>query len=112
MLVLLDSAIPVRDLLAALNEADGPIYHYAPNLAEAPDEAIKIFTRFTPEFLGPVEDSTRHTIRNLKLPMRTSVRLAVLHLPSKRHWSDDSQALEATRLNAGSATPERCSPAI
>lgn len=88
--VLLECAIPVRDLLAALNEADGPIFHHAPNLAEAPEEAIKIFTRFAPEFLA-------HTIRHLKLPMRTSVLLAVLHLPSKLHRSDDSQALAAER---------------
>jgi hypothetical protein len=87
VLVLLECAIQVGDLLAALNQGDAPIFHYAPNRAEAPDEAIKIFTRFTPEFVDPLEDGARYTIRRLSLPMRTDILLAALHLPSKLHAS-------------------------
>jgi len=97
VLILLECAVQVGDLLGALNEGSSPIFHYAPNRAEAPEESIKIFTRFTPEFLDPLEDGARYTIRRLVLPMRTDILLAALHLPSKLHTSENSQILACSQ---------------
>jgi hypothetical protein len=96
-LILLECAIQVGDLLDALNRESRPIFHYAPRKEEATQESIKIFTRFTPDFLGPVEDGSRHTIRHLRLPLREHVLLAVLHLPSKLYSSENSQILACTQ---------------
>jgi hypothetical protein len=98
VLVLLECDIPVRRLLAALNQGDRPIFHYAPSRAETPNEAIKVFTRFSAEFLDPLEEERGLTIRHLKLPAMTDVILAAVHFPSKLHWDLTSQALECTAL--------------
>jgi endonuclease/exonuclease/phosphatase family metal-dependent hydrolase len=107
VLILLECAIQVGDLLGALNEGNGPIFHYAPNRAEAPEETIKIFTRFTPEFLDPLEDGARYTIRRLSLPLRTDIVLAALHLPSKLYSSESSQILACSRWAETVAQAER-----
>jgi hypothetical protein len=107
VLILLECVIQVAELLGALNQEDGPIFHYAPNLAEAPEESIKIFTRFTPEFLDPLEDGPRHTIRRLRLPMCTDILLAAIHLPSKLHTSESSQILACSQWAQTIAEAER-----
>ena len=105
-LILLECAIGIADLLLTLNQDDQPIFHYAANPAGASDE-IKIFTRFSTEFLRPVQDARRLTIRHLVLPARTEVILAVVHLRSKLHWSDTSQHFECTELGRTIADAER-----
>jgi len=107
VLILLECAIHVGELLGALNEGDSPIFHYAPNRAEAPEESIKIFTRFIPEFLDSLEDGARHTIRRLMLPMRTEIVLAALHLPSKLYSSENSQILACSQWAETIAQAER-----
>ena len=107
LLILLECAIPVADLLGALNQGTGPIFHYAPNRAEAPEESIKIFTRFTSEFVAYFEYGARHTIRHLRLPLREDILLAALHLPSKLHSSDSSQVLACSQWAAAIALAER-----
>jgi hypothetical protein len=89
VLILLECAIGIADLLLTLNQDAQPIFHYAANPAGSSDE-IKIFTRFSTEFLRPVQDARRLTIRHLVLPARTGVILAVVHFRSKLHWSDTS----------------------
>jgi hypothetical protein len=107
VLILLECAIQVGDLLGALNEGDSPIFHYAPNRAEGPEESIKIFTRFTSEFVASLEYGARHTIRHLRLPMREDILLAALHLPSKLHSSDSSQILACSQWAETIALAER-----
>jgi hypothetical protein len=107
VLILLECAIPVRELLAALNKGPGPIFHYAPRQEETPEELIKIFTRFTSEFVASLEDGARHTIRHLRLPMREDILLAALHLPSKLHSSESSQILACSQWAAAIALAER-----
>lgn len=99
VLILLECAIGVADLLFALNKPEDaqPIFHFAANPAGFSDE-IKIFTRFSTEFLRPVQDARRLTIRHLVLPGRIDVILAVVHFRSKLNWSDTSQHLECTEF--------------
>ena len=61
-------------------------------------DKIIIYTRFSPDFLQPVFDAPRLTIRRLKLPEREEVLLASVHLPDKLHWKDSSQTLECVEL--------------
>jgi endonuclease/exonuclease/phosphatase family metal-dependent hydrolase len=97
----------VEDLLGILNQGDGPVYHYAPSRAETPEESIKIFARFSPEFLQPLDESTRHTIRQLRLPLCTEVLLAAVHLSSKLHSDSSSQILACTQWAETIADAER-----
>src|SRR5712692_7820936 len=61
-------------------------------------ERIKIFTRFSSEFLTPTEESDRISIRRLSLPARTEILPAAAHFPSKLFWKEGSQAMECTVL--------------
>jgi|HubBroStandDraft_1064217.scaffolds.fasta_scaffold245551_2 endonuclease/exonuclease/phosphatase (EEP) superfamily protein YafD len=106
VLVLLECAIGIADLLLALNGGAKPIFHYAPNPAGSWG-TIKIFTRFPTEFLRPVQDARRFTIRHLVLPARAAVILAVVHFRSKLRWSDTSQYFECTELGRTIAEAER-----
>jgi hypothetical protein len=60
---------------------------------------IEIFTRFSDDFIKPVSESDRLTVRHLKLPAMTDILLAVSHFPSKKHWKDSSQASECAELS-------------
>jgi endonuclease/exonuclease/phosphatase (EEP) superfamily protein YafD len=108
VLILLECAIGIADLLLALNEPGSAeaIFYYAATPAGSSDE-IKIFTRFSTEFLRPIQDARRLTIRHLVLPARTDVMLAVVHFRSKLHWSDTSQYFECTELGRTIADAER-----
>jgi hypothetical protein len=106
VLILLECDIRIADLLLALNRDAGSIFHYAANPA-GPSDEIKIFTRFSTEFLRPVQDAKRLTIRHLVLPARTDVILAAVHFRSKLHWSDTSQYFECTELARTIADAER-----
>jgi len=59
---------------------------------------VTIFTRFSREFLHPVFESERVSIRRLALPARAEILIAAVHLPSKMHSSGDSQAFECVEL--------------
>ncbi|GAB4231488.1 MAG: hypothetical protein Kow00121_59800 [Elainellaceae cyanobacterium] len=88
------SILPAQVLLA-LNE-EKTLYHYAESIG---CEKIKIFTKFSPEFIPPVEEDVRLTIRHLRLPGVENVLLAVVHFPSKRVMSDSSQNAESIELS-------------
>jgi hypothetical protein len=61
-------------------------------------ERVRVFTKFSDQFLVPEFEDDRVSIRRLFLPARSEVLLATAHLPSKLYWSDDSQSFECTRL--------------
>ena len=82
-------------MLQTLNRPPGSGFHY-PNAGLC--RKITVFTRFSREFLEPVWESERVSIRKLTLPARTPVLLAAAHLPSKLHWSGESQGFECVEL--------------
>jgi len=82
-------------LLQTLNQSNRFDYHYAPGIG---CRRVHVFTRFSREFVPPVFETDRLTIRHLRLPARTDILLAVVHFPSKLHWDEQSQALECTQL--------------
>lgn len=93
VLVLAECQIPVEIMLSALNQ--GSAQYYFPYTQ---CEKITIFTRFSRRFLTPIFETGRWTIRRLKLPERTDILLAAVHLPSKLHWSKESQMFECAQL--------------
>jgi hypothetical protein len=96
VLMLVECIIEPDVLLKTLNRND-TVYHYAPSIAPG---KIELFTRFPNEFMQPVYDETRLTIRHLKLPGMIDILLAVTHFPSKMYWDDASQALACGELAA------------
>lgn len=84
---------PVTLLLALNRDVHGG-FHFAESLCKA----VRIFTRFSLNFMRPVWESDRVSIRRLSLPLRSEILLVVAHLPSKLHMSDDSQTFECVEL--------------
>ncbi len=80
--------------LRALNRGPEGGFH----LSFSVSKAVSIFTRFSREFINPIFEGGRLTIRRLALPARPELLLAAIHFPSKLRWSKDSQALECTEL--------------
>ncbi len=82
-------------MLNILNNKKSCEFYYAPGLCSK----IKIFTKFSSDFITSVYDSDRITIRHLKLPNMKDILLAVSHFPSKMNWSDSSQASECMEMS-------------
>jgi len=97
VLMLVECSIEPGVLLTTLNRHDGAAYYYAPS---EKCEKVQVYARFLSEFVRPVEDEDRLTIRHLSLPGLTDILLAVTHFPSKMHWSDASQASACGKLLA------------
>ncbi len=82
------------DLLLTLNR-ESVAYSYAPGIVNT---KIQVFSRFSDEAVAPVFETDRLAIRRFTLPETEEILLAVVHFPSKQHWSDDSQSMECARL--------------
>ena len=97
VLMLAECQIEPGILLRELNEGGRFGYHYSPKIG---CEKIELFTQFSREFIQPIHESGRLTIRHLKLPGLTDILLAITHFPSKLHWSESSQAMECVELSS------------
>jgi exonuclease III len=94
VIVLAECNIDPATMLMALNRGPGSGFHFP----TSPNKSIKILTRFSRDFVRPVYDSDRLSVRRLNLPSRSELLLAALHFPSKLFMSDDDQVLECTAL--------------
>jgi len=97
VVILAECKIEPVKLLLSLNQDGEAQYHYVPPLK---CEKIELFVRFPSEFIKPVIETERLTVRNLDLPGLISILLVAVHFQSKLHWSDDSQAVECTNLSS------------
>lgn len=61
-------------------------------------EKITIYTRFSSQFIKPIFETGRWSIRKLTLPLRTEILLAAVHMPDKQNHSAESQAYETSEL--------------
>jgi len=95
VLMMAECSIPPTVLLETLNRDHPGQYHYAPGIG---CEKIEIYTRFTSAFIRPIYETDRLTVRHLTLPGLSDILLAVVHFPSKLHWSDESQVAESPLL--------------
>src|SRR5271157_3301688 len=82
------------DLLRELNKTQAS-YFFSPGIGNT---KILAFTRFSDQFFRPSAETDRLTIRRLTLPGLEEALLAVVHFPSKLHWSETGQAMECIPL--------------
>ena len=94
VLILGECGLSPATVLNSLNTTCGPIYHFPPSYCRG----IRIFTRFSREFLRPAFESDRLSIRRLSLPERLEILVVASHSPSKLYWSPESQAAQAIEL--------------
>ncbi|MCX7110574.1 MAG: hypothetical protein NTX45_10685 [Proteobacteria bacterium] len=95
VIVLLENDITSDLLLRTLNPPGTGDYYFSPGLCRK----VHIFCKFLDDYIKPVYESDRMTIRHLILPSKIDILLAAVHFPSKRYWDVDSQALECTILS-------------
>jgi hypothetical protein len=82
-------------LLTALNTGDTPRpFQHSPDLCGR----IEIYSRFPPEYLPAVRESSYYSIRRMALPDRREFLLAAAHLISKREFAAESQYDEAVHF--------------
>ena len=94
VIILSEFAGSPATLIERLNSGRLKDFQFAPGECER----IQIFTRFSSSFLRPKYEDDWISIRQLKLPARMEILLVAAHLPSKRYWSEDSQALQCPEL--------------
>jgi hypothetical protein len=102
VLLLAECAANPAALLTRLN-AHETSYFFIRNLCPR----IRIYTRFAPELLRPLDEGERHSILRLSLPARKEILLATAHLPSKREFTAGSQVHECARFARLIATVEK-----
>lgn len=95
IVLLAECSIHSSLLLKTLNQDNQAAYHYAPGVG---CQRIEIFTRFNSDYLSPIFEDSRWTIRHLNLPGLLDILLVVVHLPSKIHYSDADQKSICVRL--------------
>ena len=78
VLMLVECLIEPGELLSELNSETSD-YYYAPGNCTR----IHIYSKFSHEFIKPVFETDRLTIRHLALPAREDILLAVTHFQSK-----------------------------
>ncbi|MDD2754012.1 MAG: hypothetical protein PHS80_00660 [Methanothrix sp.] len=96
VLMLVECLIEPGVLLTSLNSFGEPTYFFAPGHCEK----IKIYTKFSEEYIKPIFENDRLTIRHLELPAKKDILLAVTHFPSKLYWNNASQYQECQNLAA------------
>ena len=97
VLMLAECSIKPETILELLNpNPTATEYYYSPDRLRPTN--IRIFTRFSDEFINPVREEPRITVRHVQLPARTDFLLVVAHLPSQLRFSDSDQESEAVEL--------------
>ena len=92
-----------KELETALQRT-GAIYHHAPGVANT---KLHVFVRFSETFARPIYETDRLTVRRINPPDVQEILVAAVHFPGKLDWSEDSQALECTRLAQDIQTAEK-----
>lgn len=95
VIILAECDISPATLLKALNPLGTANYFYAPLIG---CEKLEFYTKFSSEYLRPLEETDRLSIRHLNLPGIVDVLVAAIHFNDKRNWSDDSQAMASVEL--------------
>ena len=88
VLVLAECMIAPHELLNLLNPKDENEYFYNKNIG---CDKFDVYTKFSNNFLQPKEERTRLSIRQLSLPGRPSLLLAIIHYQSKMYYTPSEQ---------------------
>ena len=92
--LLAESQIPDDEILSALNNGQDGLFYPAPGITDR----IKIYSRHPPQFITPVGDFFRFSVRHVHVPTEKDFVLVAVHLPSKLHQTDVELLLFCTRL--------------
>jgi hypothetical protein len=95
VVILCECCVTPVDLLRSLNVGAETSYRYAPGIG---CKRVEILARFPGEFIRPVYETDRLSVRHIVLPGAMDILLAAVHFPSKLHWRDNSQVLECVEL--------------
>jgi endonuclease/exonuclease/phosphatase family metal-dependent hydrolase len=93
LIILAECEIDPPTMLRTLNRTSSR-FHLTTGLCTH----ITIYSGFPSRYIQATYESERVSIRTLELPAREPVLLAAVHLPSKLHWTGESQAFECTEL--------------
>lgn len=94
VLILAECNISPAVMLQALNPEPPVQFHFTDSLCNK----IVIYTRCAQNAFKLVEETSRLTIRQLRITSKLDILLAATHLPSKQDWSDESQILLCAEL--------------
>jgi len=95
VVLLAECEMPPLLLLQSLNQDNLAAYHYAPGIG---CKKIEVFTKFTSDYIQPVFEDSRWTIRHMNLPGLRNILLTVVHLPSKQNYDESDQKSICARL--------------
>lgn len=94
VVILAECLVGPSEMVAALRQLTGREYAVPFSACER----ITIYSGYPMGYLQTVADADRFTLRSLTLPGASEILLVAAHLPSKLHWSPESQRDECTRL--------------
>ena len=95
VIMLTECSIDTADLLRKLNPQGKSEYNYSEGRL---CERVKIFTRFSENFITTLGENSRMTIRHLHLAGKTDIILAVTHFYSKLYKNEQNQARRCRKL--------------
>lgn len=88
IIILAESTLGENELIRHLNKDTVSFFPQHP-LSQC--EKIQIFSRFHYDFISPVFETNRYSIRRLKLPGKIEILLTAIHFIDKGNHSDESQ---------------------
>jgi hypothetical protein len=94
VLLLTEVGDDLSELGNALNRNEST-YHYAPGVGNT---RLHVFVKFAGLFAKAIHERDRVTVRRINPPDVEENLVALVHLPSKSDWSEDSQAMECMRV--------------
>lgn len=95
ILILAESQYKANELLVELNQTGA---NYYPQNPISQCDKIQIYTKFHYNFIKPIYEENRLTIRELNLPFKKKILITVIHFIDKYNHSDESQSEEASIL--------------
>lgn len=95
VIVLAEVDFETTNLLLALNQDK---VEYFPENPISQCQKIRILSKFNYDFIAPISEDTRLTIRELTLPYAEKMLIVAVHLVDKMSQSEKSQHLEAAKI--------------
>lgn len=95
ILILAENRAPAAELLLSLNRNSTEFY---PEHPRSQCEKIRVFTKFHYNFIEPIFETPRYSIRKLTSPLFSDVNLICVHLPDSMNNTLESRSEVASLL--------------
>src|SRR5437870_4268127 len=97
VIALAECSIGAVPILGALNPLGRwPAWIYSATFVPT---KVELFVKGDPRFVAPRFDGSRVSIREIRFPATQPFLLALVHLASRLHYSEEDQAAEAREIN-------------